>query len=57
MGTHSQFIPGKNKLKLFYLRNVQHKMPHGTQDSDGCSYPLSDMDIFAMAIVKQNIFT
>jgi hypothetical protein len=42
----SEFILGKNKLKLFCCgRNVQYKMPHGTQDCNGCHYPLSYMDL------------
>jgi hypothetical protein len=44
--THRQFILGKNKLKFFcFVRNVQDKMPHGTQDNNGCPYPLSNMDV------------
>jgi hypothetical protein len=45
--THSEFILGKNKLKLFCcVPNVQYKMPHGTQNRNGYPYPLSYMGHF-----------
>ena len=46
-GTQSEFILGRNKLKLFCcVPNLQYKMPHGTQNSNGCLYPLSHMGHF-----------
>jgi len=44
-------------MKLFCcVRNVQYKIPHGTQDSNRCPYPLLYMDIFCTVNCERKYF-
>jgi hypothetical protein len=56
-GKRSEFMLGKNKQNSFCcFINVQFKMPHGTQDCNGCPYPLSHMELFCKGNRKTKYF-
>ena len=52
----NKFIYGKQKLKIYcWVCNVKYKIPQGTQERNGCPYPLWSMVLIFNGNCKTNI--